>query len=375
MRTGQIDFAAEGLLDGLEGQSRAERVALLEHLAAEGVPLAELRRATAAGTLIFLGADRAILGIERYTSAQVADLGGVDLEFLIAARRAMGLPVAELEKAAYTEADLQSAQMIHATRDAGIADEEILDLLRVLGRGLSQAAVSLRALPLKLALEPGISEQELADRYTRVAAQLYPLLDPLVGNLLALHLRHAAQSEAVSAEDRAAGRLPGSREVTVCFADLVGFTRLGAQVEPHELSRLSMRLEELASEVCEPPVTLVKTIGDAAMLTSVASRPLIDAALALLDLAEEQGEQFPPLRAGIATGPALNRAGDWFGPPVNIASRITQIARPGSVLTEGEVRTGEGGAYRFSYAGERHLHGVHEPVSLYRVRRLTDSGR
>ena len=44
-----IDFAAEGLLDGLEGEQRAERLSLLEQFAAEGVPLAELRRTTAAG--------------------------------------------------------------------------------------------------------------------------------------------------------------------------------------------------------------------------------------------------------------------------------------------------------------------------------------
>ena len=370
MRTGQIDFAAEGLLDGLEGQSRAERVALLEHLAAEGVPLAELRRATAAGTLIFLGADRAILGIERYTSAQVADLGGVDLEFLIAARRAMGLPVAEPEKAAYTEADLQSAQMIHATRDAGIADEEILDLLRVLGRGLSQAAVSLRALPLKLALQPGISEQQLAERYTDVASRLYPLLDPLVGNLLALHLRHAAQSEAVDAMQRSGGRLPGAREVAICFADLVGFTRLGEEVPPDELGRLAARLEALAAEVAEPPVRLVKTIGDAAMLASVEPEPLLDAALRLLDLAEAEGQDFPQLRAGAALGPALPRAGDWFGRPVNLASRITGVARPGSLLAEREVRESAREAYRWSDAGEHRLHGIREPVALFRVRRL-----
>jgi adenylate cyclase len=370
MRTGQIDFAAEGLLDGREGQPRAERVALLEHLAAEGVPLAELRRATAAGTLIFLPADRAILGIERYTSAQVADLGGVDLEFLIAARRAMGLPVAEPEKAAYTEADLQSAQMIHATRDAGIADEEILDLLRVLGRGLSQAAVSLRALPLKLALQPGISEQELAERYTDVASRLYPLLDPLVGNLLALHLRHAAQSEAVDAMERSGGALPGAREVAICFADLVGFTRLGEEVPPDELGRLAARLEALAAEVAEPPVRLVKTIGDAAMLASVEPEPLLDAALRLLDLAEAEGQDFPQLRAGAALGPALPRAGDWFGRPVNLASRITGVARPGSLLAEREVRESAREAYRWSDAGEHRLHGIREPVALFRVRRL-----
>jgi adenylate cyclase len=370
-----LAFAAEGLLDGLQGPQRAERVMLLRQLAGEGVPMEELRAHAAQGTLVFLPAERVIAGSERYTGAEVAERAGVELGFLLAARRAMGLPVPGPDERLYIEADVGAVRTANLARAAGVSEEEMLEIIRTLGRGLSRSAEAMRALALRLVLEPGVGELELARLYARIAGELAPLVSPLVVDLLTVHLRQVAESEAVSPEDRAAGRLPGSREVTVCFADLVGFTRLGAQVEPHELSRLSMRLEELASEVCEPPVTLVKTIGDAAMLTSVASRPLIEATLALLDLAEEQGEQFPPLRAGIATGPALSRAGDWFGPPVNIASRITQIARPGSVLTEGEVRTGEGDAYRFSYAGERHLHGVHEPVALYRVRRSADTGR
>lgn len=150
-----IDFAAEGLLDGLEGQQRAERLALLAQLVADGVPLNELRRTTATGTVIFLPADRVIASDDRYTATEVAELTGVEVEFLTAARRAMGLPVPENDDPAYTETELQSAERIKIGRAAGIPDAETLELLRVLGRSMSQAAESLRALPLKLVLEPG----------------------------------------------------------------------------------------------------------------------------------------------------------------------------------------------------------------------------
>jgi adenylate cyclase len=210
-----IDFAAEGLLDGLEGTARAERLALLEQLAGEGVAISELRRTSATGTIMYLPADRVIVGPERYTSGEVAELSGVEESFLVAARRAMGLPIPDPNEAVYTEAELESARMTHVARDAGIPDEDLLELLRVLGRGLSQAAESLRALPLKLVLEAGMSEPELAHRYAESAAALYPLVNPLVSNLLALHLRHATQSTVVSELERTGGRLPGSREVTV----------------------------------------------------------------------------------------------------------------------------------------------------------------
>jgi adenylate cyclase len=371
MAAEQIDFEAEGLLDGLEGEARTERQGLLEQLAAEGVPLSELRRTTASGTIIFLPADRVIVGSERYTAEEVSEQSGVELDFLEAARRAMGLPIPEPEEPVYTEAEVESAKRTVLAREAGISDEDILDLLRVLGRGLSQAAESLRLLPLKLVLEPGLSERELAGRYAEAAAALYPMVDPLISNVLALHLRHTAQSEVISALERSGGRLPGSREIAVCFADLVGFTRLGEEVPPDELGRLAVRLEALASDVAEPPVRLVKTIGDAAMLASPEPRPLLDAALSLIDAADVEGEDFPQLRAGAALGVALPRAGDWYGRPVNLASRITSIARPGSVLAEREVRESTSEGYRWSYAGERRLRGIREPVALFRARRLT----
>ena len=370
MSPAPIDFEAEGLLEGLAGQQRADRVALLEYLLADGVPLGELRRATANGTVAFLPADRVLVGDERYTAAQVAELTGVDEELLMAARRAMGLTVPEPDEAVFTEAELESARMVHVAHDAGISDEDIAELLRVLGRGMAQTAEVLRALPFKQVLKPGISEPELAFGYAQTAARLYPLVNPLLSNVLLLHLRTGTQAEIISALERGGGELPGAREVTVCFADLVGFTRLGEEVPPDELGRLAARLEALAADATAPPVRLVKTIGDAAMLASVESQPLLDAALDLLDAADAEGEDFPQLRVGVALGRALSRAGDWFGRPVNLASRITQIARPGSLLAQREVREAMPDEYRWSYAGERRLRGVREPVALFRARRL-----
>src|SRR2546422_904747 len=369
MSAEHIDFAAEGLLDGLEGEEREERLSLLERFSADGVPLEELRRATANGTLMFVPADRVIAGEERYTLVQIAELSGVELDFLIAVRRAMGLPVADREEPVYSDIELQAAGLIQVGREAGVSDEETLELVRVLGRALSQVAESLRQFPLKRALEPGISEHELARRYAQSVAQLHPLVAPLLANSLTLHLRHAAQSEVISAMERSGGRLPGSREVAVCFADLVGFTRLGEEVPPEELGQLAVRLEALATEVARPPVRLVKTIGDAAMLTASEPAPLLDSALELIDAADSEGEHFPQLRAGAALGRAVPRAGDWFGRPVNLASHVTGIARPGSLLAERELREAAREDYRWSYAGERRLRGIRGSVALFRARR------
>jgi adenylate cyclase len=368
----QIDFAAEGLLDGLEGEQRSDRLELLEYLAADGVPLSELRRATANGTVVFLPADRVIVKGERYTAAQVSELAGVDIEFMTIMRRAMGLPIPEPDERVFTGTEVESARMIHQARAAGISDEDIVELMRVLGRGLSHAAEALRAIPFKAVVKPGISERDLARAYGEAVSQMYPLVDPLLSNVLLQHLRTVTQTDVITALERSGGRLPGSRAVAVCFADLVGFTRLGELVPPEDLSSLAVRLEAITSDVMQAPVKLVKTIGDAVMLASPEPQPLLEAGLSLLDAADAEGEDFPQLRVGTALGSALSRAGDWFGRPVNLASRITQIARPGSLLAEREVRESVPDAFRWSYAGERRLRGVGGPVPLFRARRLAD---
>ena len=109
------------------------------------------------------------------------------------------------------------------------------------------------------------------------------------------------------------------------------------------------------------------------MLASPEPEPLLEAALGLIDGAEAEGGDFPQLRAGAALGPALASAGDWFGAPVNLASRITSVARPGSLLVDGSLYESVGEDFRASFAGERRLKGIREPVALFRMRRAADA--
>ncbi len=194
------------------------------------------------------------------------------------------------------------------------------------------------------------------------------MVDPLVSNILALHLRHTAQSEAISALERSGGQLPGSREIAVCFADLVGFTRLGEEVAARASSgRLAVRLEALACDVGRRRRCASSRRSATPRCSPRPSRSRCwRRRSTLIDAADAEGEDFPQLRAGAALGRAVPRAGDWFGRPVNLASRITAIARPGSLLAEREVHDAVEDAYRWSYAGERRLQGIREPVRLFR---------
>src|SRR5437899_585429 len=117
-------------------------------------------------------------------------------------------------------------------------------------------------------------------------------------------------------------------------------------------------------------------IGDAAMLVSGEPKPLLDALLRLVDAVEGEGEEFPPLRAGVATGEALSRGGDWYGAPVNLASRITDKTRPGAIVVTGEFKeqVGEDGYSWSKLPGKRKFKGVSDDQVLYRVRRAEAAG-
>ena len=168
----------------------------------------------------------------------------------------------------------------------------------------------MRSAALASVLEPGLTELEIAKRSEALVGAVAPLLGPMIHEMLLLQLRHALETEAVNATERAQGAaLPGARLVTIAFADLVGFTQLGEVVAPEDLERLAYGFAERAREVAVPPVRFIKTIGDEVMLASPDSLALLDAVLDLLG-AVEADHNFPRLRVGVATGYAVSRAGD-----------------------------------------------------------------
>lgn len=364
------DFEAEGLLDGLDSQDeRAGRLELLEGLHERGVSVEEMRRAIDEERLVLLPVELVFSGGADLTAREVAEQAGAELDWLLAQRQALGLPRPDPDAVLFSQEDVEAVKRTMQFREAGFSAQETLELSRVLGRALSQVAEALRELVGGKFVQPGDSERDLALRYAAVTRALTPQLPETLGYIANRHLLEQVRGAVITTSERSAGRTSAERsDVAVAFADLVGFTRLGTQVEVGELGEVAGRLAEMAAAVAESPVRLVKTIGDAAMLVSSEPEPLLEAVLRLVAAADEEGEDFPQLKAGVALGPALTRAGDWFGHTVNLASRVTGTARPGSVLTTIEVQERMEDGFRWSFAGERRLKGIKEPVKLFRAR-------
>ncbi len=180
---------------------------------------------------------------------------------------------------------------------------------------------------------------DAAEQLEAVTRRLIPLVGPTLEHMYKLQLREQLRHAVVNVEARGGGRAPGVDEVAVAFADLVGFTRLGEELPPEEFGEITQRFSGLASEATSGPVRLVKMIGDAAMFSSPDPAALADTVLELLDLVAEQDDELPGVRAGMSWGPAVSRAGDFYGRPVNLASRLTGVARPGSLLVAADDLT------------------------------------
>ena len=339
-----------------------------------GFSVAEIRDSTQPGLLAsrrFFGGDGTFL-----SARQISEQSGLDLDLLARIQRASGLPrVDDPDAAVYLRIDGQLAGYAQSFLDLGFSPDQIVLVVQVLAEGLTRASEVMRYTALAATMEVGSTELDIAKRSEVLLGAAGPLLGPMITDLLQVQLLHQMETEAVTATERAAGlSLPGAREVTIAFADLVGFTKLGEVVPPEDLEKLAHQLTDLAHQVAAPPVRYVKSIGDEVMLVSTDPVAMLDAMLDLVD-ATETIEDFPRLRTGIASGSAVSRAGDWFGSPVNLASRVTSCARPGAILVAEPTydAIGDDGRFAWSFAGARSLKGIKDGVKLFRARRAETS--
>ena len=124
-------------------------------------------------------------------------------------------------------------------------------------------------------------------------------------------------------------------ETAVVFVDIVGYTSRSKTLSEAELVDW---IEGFESVTLDLVVTgggrIIKNIGDEVLFVADDVHDAASIAVEMTRRGEDTEDPFPSVRAGVAYGEVVNRLGDVFGPTVNVASRLTSIARPGSVLVD-----------------------------------------
>ena len=326
---------------------------LREFLESQGVPEEEIAKAEVEGqeAVQLLAIDRILMpGKERYTQAEVVEKVGFDIEEARRYWRALGFPDIPEGQRAFTDGDVEALRTLKELTDQGVVDPEVaMQLARVFGQSLSRMADSQVATQRNRVEQPlrsaGASEQEIAEAVTAVAAAMLPTVEGLVLYAWRRHLAAAAQRQLYFGPDATTGQ----ETLTVGFADMVGFTAISQQLDEHELAGTVDRFESIAFDtIAAYGGRVVKMIGDEVMYVTEDEAA---GAMIAMTLAEVYGddETMPDVRVGLAMGPVLAREGDYFGPTVNLASRIVNIAYAGSAVVSDQVHEALEGDERFGW--------------------------
>lgn len=273
-------------------------------------------------------------GPRRYTRLQVAELTGVPPERGRRLWRALGFPDAADDEPAFSDADVAALKVLRELIDSGfVGPDTEATIARAMGQALSRLAdwqTGMLAEALGRAGDDGEREPASPDDAVAAARALLPMLEQMQNYVWRRHL--AANADRLLSASGGGDR----RELAVGFADLVGYTSRSRGMGGRELGAMLEDFESIAAEViARHRGRVVKTVGDGVLFTAASAVDAMRIALGLPDAWD--AEERPPLRVGAAYGDVLTRLGDVYSPVVNLASRLTSIARPGTVLVDREL--------------------------------------
>jgi adenylate cyclase len=267
-----------------------------------------------------------LVGDPELTSREVAEAAGADLDQARRLWRALGFAPVPGDERIFSRSDVAMLRAVRALVQQGTAAPEVLmQLTRVIGQALSRVAEAQVAATASSGVAPDV-----------VIAQTTALAPSIESFLAYAWRRHllAALLHNSAAERREA---TGEHGLTVGFADMVGFTPLSQQLSEGELAAVVDRFEALAYEhIPERGGRVVKMIGDEVMFAVDDGVVAAEIALALVEACGRE-ESLPEIRVGLAMGPTVSWEGDLYGPTVNLASRLVNIARPSTVLASEEL--------------------------------------
>lgn len=299
-------------------------------------------------------------GGRTWTRRDIVERAGVGPERTVQIWRALGFPVVDDDARVFTDADVEALRAGERLIEAGLitAESEAM-MARALGHHLSRLAEwQVHTLWTWMNRDSGalLDGGEVMGH----AATLLPEMELVQRHVWRRHLAAYTERALAEAEEKALGPARGPRpgpgkgelegaaaggpvppgggadvrDLAVGFTDMVGYTRMTRGLGNAELVGVLDRFESLTGDVvADGRGRVVKTIGDEVLFVCESASAAAGIALELAARAEAE-QKLPQVRTGLAHGAVLNRFGDVYGAVVNIAARLTAVARPGTVLAD-----------------------------------------
>lgn len=314
--------------------------------------------------------DRAILGEEpAHTALEVAERAGVTVDEVRRLWRALGFPEMAGE-VAFNDGDIAAVADVMGIVDSGAVDFDMaVNLTRAVGQTMSRLADWEVATLAGRVEEIEASEQASGSRTQSALRLIEEINAPFEQMLVYAWRRHLAVAVSrVVALGQQTEDLH-TTDVTVGFADLVSFTALSNELDREQIGDLV----ELFESRCHDVVStvggrIIKSLGDSVLFVVDSAEGGIEIAEGIINVVGRDS-RMPDVRVGLASGGVVMRLGDVFGPPVNMAARLTHVARRNRFIIDqrtADLLPADEFEWRRLPARPVHGFGLVEPVAVRR---------
>jgi adenylate cyclase len=280
--------------------------------------------------------EQAILGEDVvYNALEVAVETGASVEQAQRLWRALGFPDRGTERA-FTQSDADAVSTLLALVEQGAIDFDMaVDLTRAVGRTMARLADWEVATLVHRVQELESGDDATGSRATAALGLLDALNRPFEGLLVYGWRRHLAAAvarvEALGADDADLH----TTQVTVGFADIVQFTALTNRLDHDRIGDLVEIFESRCADVVAGQRgRVIKSLGDAVLFVNEDPIRAYDTAEGIISVIGRD-QRMPDVRVGLSTGAVVTRLGDVFGRPVNLAARLTAVARRNRIIVDG----------------------------------------
>jgi adenylate cyclase len=279
--------------------------------------------------------EQAILGEDAvYNALDVAAETGASIEEARRLWRALGFPDRGSERA-FTRADADAVSTLLDLVEIGAIDFDMaVDLTRAVGQTMARLADWEVATLVHRVQELESGDGATGSRATAALGLLEALNGPFEGLLVYVWRRHLAAAVARVEALGASETDLHTTQLTVGFADIVAFTALTNQLDHARIGDLVEIFESRCADVVAGQHgRVIKSLGDAVLFVNEDPIRAYDTAEGIIAVVGRD-PRMPDVRVGLSTGSVVTRLGDVFGPPVNMAARLTAVARRNRIIVD-----------------------------------------